>query len=526
MKSLILIDVAGIYHAAWHTSKDLEFGEAFERTVRKVHSLAEGYDHCCVTYDIGPYLRLGISPDYKGNREKQSDVFYDQYKRVRDRLEKDGFCVLGVKGYESDDLIATIVDQLRGKYSIRIASADKDLCQLVCDADYISVASHMTGNVMTDDSVREKFGVNPADMLDFLALIGDKSDNVAGVPSVGPVLAAKIINSPEGIVGVLAGESTDAVTERVQKLVREHRDTITKARQLITLMTDVPVDVNEIFKERIAQPLVSSNEKFEEEEKDMPGQVTDAEFTDENLGTLFGDKLESSNSPRTAELRDSERVPEVPALQVPPVTKPAFKPEQQSTALAKVTVRFEDELEPRSLANASILSDKIVNSRLYQNFSNSDATLGIILAGREMGMRAMESLRAFHMVEGKPALHAHLIVARAKAHSDCEYFQMIESTQTSATYETKNRNNKVPTRLTYTLEQAQQAGLAPAVMRKSKPTEGDKDARGNIKDNRGNWEKRPDEMIRKTCAVQLARIEYPDAAMGLYCPEELGDQTA
>jgi hypothetical protein len=112
-------------------------------------------------------------------------------------------------------------------------------------------------------------------------------------------------------------------------------------------------------------------------------------------------------------------------------------------------------------------------------------------------------------------MHAHLIVARAKKHPDCEYFTMVESTDTSCTYETKNRTSAQPSRLTYTIEQAKQAGLCPEEIRTrsvAKPGE---------KDSRGNWEKRPAEMLRKTCAVQLVRVEFPDAAMGIYCEEEL-----
>jgi hypothetical protein len=118
-----------------------------------------------------------------------------------------------------------------------------------------------------------------------------------------------------------------------------------------------------------------------------------------------------------------------------------------------------------------------------------------------MGLGALTSLDAFHNFEGKPLMHAHLIIARAKADPDCEYFQFLGGDHEHAEYETKVRSNPKPTRLRYTIEQAREAGL--------------------IRPN-GNWAKRPDEMLRKTCAVQLARIEYPSAAMGLYCAEEMG----
>jgi 5'-3' exonuclease len=493
LKSLVLIDVAGLMHANWHATVDLPFGEAFSRTVDRTHAIARGFDHAVVCYDWGPYIRKGISEAYKAQRDKPDAVFVEQYQRVKDRLKADGLHVIGSKGYESDDLIATIVDKLRGKYEILVASADKDLLQLVSDEDDISVMSTRTGDVFKAAQVRAKLGVNPDCVRDWLSLVGDKADNIMGVPGVGPTIAAKIINSPEGISGLISGEKIEGITPRIVQLVKDNLENVKLASKLVTLYTDAPVNIDDIFASRKVEPIVGSGEKFEEE--DMQEKVTEAVFTDDS-------PVETKPEPVTPVI-----VPEVPKFTEP-------KPVAPTTALAKVPVRFEDELEPRTLGNASILSDKIVNSRLYSNFANSDATLGIILAGREMGMRAMESLRAFHIVEGKPTLHAHLIVARAKQHQDCEYFQMIESSNTKAIYETKNRRNRTPTRLEYTIEQAQQSGLAPEVIRTKKVGEG--------KDTRGNWEKRPDEMLRKTCAVQLARIEYPDAAMGLYSPEELG----
>jgi hypothetical protein len=135
-----------------------------------------------------------------------------------------------------------------------------------------------------------------------------------------------------------------------------------------------------------------------------------------------------------------------------------------------------------------------------------------------MGMGALTALDSFHVIEGKPAPLAHLIVARAKAHPDCEYFRFVGGDDTYAEYQTKNRNNPSPTTLKFTIEQARISGLAPRDPRKDRPSQG--------KDDRGNWEKRPSEMLRKTCAVQLARIEYPDAALGLYSAEEMGLEVA
>lgn len=102
--------------------------------------------------------------------------------------------------------------------------------------------------------------------------------------------------------------------------------------------------------------------------------------------------------------------------------------------------------------------------------------------------------------ELRRAMHAHLIIARAKADPKCEYFYCEETTSTRATYVTKSRDNPKETRLTYTIEDARRAELV-------KP--------------KSNWEKRPAEMLRKTAGVQLARLEYPGTSIGVYAVDEL-----
>ena len=162
---------------------------------------------------------------------------------------------------------------------------------------------------------------------------------------------------------------------------------------------------------------------------------------------------------------------------------------------------YEMELQPRSIEAAWKFSKAIYQSRLYGKYPNAESIFAIIVRGREMGLSALTSLDCFHVIQGKPVMSAWLIIARAKEHPDCEYFQCIETTDQQSTWETKNRRNPVPTRLTYSMEMARVAGL--------------------IKGN-GGWTNNPADMVRKTAGVKLARMEYPSAALGLYAPEEFG----
>ena len=151
------------------------------------------------------------------------------------------------------------------------------------------------------------------------------------------------------------------------------------------------------------------------------------------------------------------------------------------------------------------MSKALHNSRLYQRFATPEALWAVIIRGREMGMGALTALDNFHVIEGKPTPHAHLLISRAMEDPDCEYFMMTESTDTAAEYVTKHRRHPEPTRLRYTIDEAKAAGMLEVKPGK-KP---------------GPWHTRPAEMLRKTCGVQLGRIVYPRAMQGLYAIEEL-----
>jgi hypothetical protein len=121
--------------------------------------------------------------------------------------------------------------------------------------------------------------------------------------------------------------------------------------------------------------------------------------------------------------------------------------------------------------------------------------LVVLLTGQELGLGAMQALRSIHVVDGKPSLSADLMVGLCQRRRDvCEYFMCKETTPTRATYVTKRAGDPQPTELSWTLEQAKQAGLA----------------------GRGTWSKYPDAMLRARCASALARLVYPDLLGGVY----------
>jgi hypothetical protein len=159
--------------------------------------------------------------------------------------------------------------------------------------------------------------------------------------------------------------------------------------------------------------------------------------------------------------------------------------------------------EPNSIDEGYDLAKLLVASGLMpRGVQRPEAAFAIIAAGRELGLTAMQSLRSIHIIEGKPTLSADLVAALCKSRTDvCRYFRMVESTDTIARYETLRVGEPEPTAMSFTIEEAKQAGVT----------------------GKDNWKKYPKAMLRARCITALARAVYPDLAMGVYDPDEVHD---
>lgn len=156
--------------------------------------------------------------------------------------------------------------------------------------------------------------------------------------------------------------------------------------------------------------------------------------------------------------------------------------------------------EPASIDEALAVSKLLVSSRLLpRSITTPEAAFAVIVTGRELGLSAMQSLRAIHIVEGKPTLSADLMVALVKKSDACLFFRLVESSATVAIYEAHRRNEPSPTRLSFTFEEAKAAGVT----------------------GKDNWRKYPAAMLRARCAAALARAVFPDLVLGVYDPDEL-----
>jgi 5'-3' exonuclease len=481
-RSIALVDLSYLFKKNWHgMPRDAAPGAAAQQTLDQLAGVRESVDHVIVCLDSPPYRRKEIFPEYKAQREKPADEEVSQKRWLLDRIERDGYCVARAKGYEADDVIATLCKAYSWCGDVRIIGADKDCAQCVTEnvRMFVPAVGQRPAEVRGPAEIREKYGVAPADMGLWLALVGDAGDNIKGVPGIGAKKATELIANCVNLVGI-AEAMADAVQDpkagKMWHTLAAHWEDLQLGLKLTALDCAVPIDADALLVRREAQKLV---------EDDM-GEAAE-EMADKAIQGELEDLISKAPDGYVA-----------PPVETAARAKSEPPPKPQTTALARTSDVTED-LQPTSIEAAWRLAKGLYNGRLYGKYPSADAVFTIIVKARELGLKMTTALDGFHIIEGKPSASADLMRALAERHPDCEYFRIIDSSAESATWETKHRRHKEPTRYTYTIAEARQAGLTS-----------------------GNWAKRPRDMLTKTAASKLARLVYPGATAGLYSPEEMG----
>lgn len=182
-------------------------------------------------------FRQDIYPQYKANRSETPADLITQGIMIREGLAACGMPVLCIPGVEADDVIATLArENCTATDATRIITSDKDLMQLVSDCVYLY--DGMKARDIRAPQVLEKFGVTPDRVVDVQSLMGDSSDNVPGVPGIGPKKAAELINQ-FGSLDELYAHLDDVKNERTRNALRDNREMAYISRKLVTLKTDV-----------------------------------------------------------------------------------------------------------------------------------------------------------------------------------------------------------------------------------------------------------------------------------------------
>lgn len=189
----------------------------------------------CVFDAKGKTFRDDIYKEYKGNRPPMPDDLRSQIKPIHDAIRAMGWTVIAVEGVEADDVIATLAKKAtdNGIESI-ISTSDKDMAQLV--NEHVTLIDTMSNQVMDIEGVKARYGVKPEQIIDYLMLMGDTSDNIPGVPKVGPKTAVKWLEEYGTLDSIIA--HADNIKGVVGQNLREFIPTFEMTRRLVTIKDD------------------------------------------------------------------------------------------------------------------------------------------------------------------------------------------------------------------------------------------------------------------------------------------------
>ena len=247
-KTLYVMDLSGYVFRAYHAIPPLSNSRG--EPTHAIHGVTAMMNklvtqrrptYFCVAVDSkGPSFRKQIFPDYKATRKERPADLEPQAERVVEIAHAYRIPCLAEPGMEADDVIATVVKKARqAGLTVVIASADKDLLQLIQDG--VVMLDSMRDRVYGPDETVEKLGVRPEQVRDYLSLTGDSSDNVPGVPGVGPKTAVQLLSQFGTLDGVYAH-----VAEVEKKSIREklgaNKDKAYLSRELVSLKDDVAID--------------------------------------------------------------------------------------------------------------------------------------------------------------------------------------------------------------------------------------------------------------------------------------------
>ena len=196
-------------------------------------------EYGAVVFDKGKAVkRTDICPEYKAQRPPMPEDMRPQIPPIREWIEAFGWRIVEQEGLEADDIIAAITRR-REQNNVTIITSDKDISQLTADA-CVTLALPDKGDAwkVTDaKAVQEKYGVSPEHLLDYLALVGDTSDNITGLTGIGPKTAVKIINECGGVDHLLEHPETEP--KLAAKLAAE-RELLARNRRLVALDDEAP----------------------------------------------------------------------------------------------------------------------------------------------------------------------------------------------------------------------------------------------------------------------------------------------
>ena len=251
-KRLIIIDGNSIINRAFYALPDMSNSEGLKTNaifgfVRMMFKIIEDYQptHMSVAFDKkAPTFRHKQYADYKAGRKKMPDELAQQLQPLKDLLDKFNINRLEIEGYEADDLIGTVARLgEENDFKVYIVTGDKDAIQLASHKTTTLITKKGVGEVeeYNYDSVLERYEMTPTQFIDLKGLMGDKSDNIPGVPGVGEKTGIKLLKQYSTIENLI--EHTDELKGSIKKKIEENKDLALMSKELATIITNVPIEV-------------------------------------------------------------------------------------------------------------------------------------------------------------------------------------------------------------------------------------------------------------------------------------------
>jgi len=243
----VLVDGSSYLFRAYHALPQLVSSKgqatgAIKGVISMIRKLIAEYpdSHIAVVFDAkGKSFRNEIYKDYKANRPPMPDDLRSQIEPIHNIIQLMGLPILVVDHVEADDVIGTLATQATAKkMDVLVSTGDKDMAQLV--TPHVTLINTMTDTLMDGPGVEEKFGVRADQIIDYLALVGDTSDNIPGVPKCGPKTAVKWLQAFESLNGVMA--NAESVKGKVGEYLRDSLEFLPMSYELATIKKDLELE--------------------------------------------------------------------------------------------------------------------------------------------------------------------------------------------------------------------------------------------------------------------------------------------
>ncbi len=270
-KPLVLIDGSSYLYRAFHALPPLTNSKgqptgAIYGVINMLKKLIHDYqpEKIAVIFDSkGKTFRDELYTAYKANREAMPDDLQSQIEPLHAIIKALGLPLIMIDGVEADDVIGTLATQAKHKkMPVLISTGDKDMAQLV--DSHVTLINTMSNQLLDEKGVEEKFGVKPKQIIDYLTLMGDTSDNIPGVPNVGPKTAAKWLSEYHTLDNLI--EHAAQITGKVGENFRAHITQLPLSKELTTIKCDVqlPITLDELNpKEKNSEQLITLFQQLE-----------------------------------------------------------------------------------------------------------------------------------------------------------------------------------------------------------------------------------------------------------------------